>query len=208
MRVRAPLVIVTAAILLRLRIGIGFANYDTLYSLVWGQQLARGQNPSYGAKLAPTPHPLLEALGVVLAPLGAKATLAIVVALAYLSLAALGYVVFVLGTRWFSWPVGLAAAAFALSRYEILSYGVRAYADLPYVVLALAALAIESRRRRAGLPVLALLALAGLLRPEAWLFAGVYWCYLWPARTPRERAWLALAVALAPALWLLFDGLV
>jgi len=43
MRVRAPLAIVVGAILLRLRIGIGFANYDTLYSLVWGQQLARGQ---------------------------------------------------------------------------------------------------------------------------------------------------------------------
>ena len=82
MRVRAPLVIVAGAILLRLGIGVGFANYDTLYSLAWGQQIARGQNPSYGANLAPTPHPLLEALGVVLAPLGAKATLAIVVALA------------------------------------------------------------------------------------------------------------------------------
>ena len=206
MRVRAPLVIVAAAILLRLRIGIGFANYDTLYSLVWGQQIARGQNPSYGAKLAPTPHPLLEALGVVLAPLGAKATLAIVVALAYLSLAALGYVVFLLGSRWFSWPVGLAAAAFVLSRYEILSYGVRAYVDVPYVVLVLAALAIESRRRRAGLPVLALLALAGLLRPEAWLFAGVYWCYLWPARTPRERVLLALAVVAAPVAWVISDA--
>ena len=206
MRVRAPLVIVAAAILLRLRIGIGFANYDTLYSLVWGQQVARGQNPSYGAKLAPTPHPLLEALGVVLAPLGAKATLAIVVAIAYLALAALGYVVFVLGSRWFSWPVGLAAAAFVLSRYEVLSYGVRAYADVPYVVLVLAALAIESRRRRAGLPVLALLALAGLLRPEAWLFAGVYWCYLWPSRTPRERVLLALAVAAPPVLWVISDA--
>jgi hypothetical protein len=206
MRVRAPLVIVAGAILLRLGIGVGFANYDTLYSLAWGQQIARGQNPSYGANLAPTPHPLLEALGVVLAPLGAKATLAIVVAIAYLSLAALGYVVFVLGARWFSWPVGLAAAAFVLSRYEILSYGVRAYADLPYVVLVLTALAIESRRRRAGLPVLALLALAGLLRPEAWLFAGVYWCYLWPARTPRERALLAVAVAAAPVLWVISDA--
>jgi len=205
MRVRAPLVIVAGAILLRLPIGIGFANYDTLYSLVWGQQIARGQNPSYGTKLAPTPHPLLEALGVVLAPLGAKATLAIVVAIAYLSLAALGYVVFLLGARWFSWPVGLAAAAFVLSRYEVLSYGVRAYADLPYVVLVLAALALESHRRRAGLPVLALLALAGLLRPEAWLFAGVYWCYLWPARTPRERTLLALAVAAAPVGWVISD---
>ena len=56
------------------RSGVGFANYDTLYSLVWGQQLARGQTPSYRTPLAPTPHPLLEALGAILSPLGAAAT--------------------------------------------------------------------------------------------------------------------------------------
>ena len=95
-----------------------------------------------------------------------------------------------------------------LSRYEVLSYGVRAYADLPYVALVLAALAIESRRRQAGWPVLALLALAGLLRPEAWLFAGVYWLSIQHAYSMRGRVALAALVALAPALWVLSDGLV
>jgi hypothetical protein len=42
----------------------------------------------------------------------------------------------------------------------------------------LGALLVESRRPRAGWPVLALLALAGLLRPEAWVFSGLYWLYL------------------------------
>ncbi len=208
MRLRAGFAIVVGAVALRLAIGIGFANYDTLYSLAWGQQLARGETPSYRQPLAPTPHPLLEALGVVLAPLGAAATIAVVVALAYLALAALGYVVYRLGTDWFSWPVGLAAAALILSRYEVLSYGVRAYADIPYVVLVLAALAVETRRRRAGWPVIALLDLAGLLRPEAWLFAGVYWLYLWRGCSPRERLRLAALVALAPLLWALSDLLV
>ena len=196
---------VAGAIVARLLIGVGFVNYDTLYSLVWGQQLARGQNPSYGGTLAPTPHPLLELLGVVLAPLGAAATLTIVVALAYLALATLGYLVFRLGSDWFSWPVGLAAAALILSRYEVLSYGVRAYADIPYVVLVLTALALETRRRRCGWPVLAVLDLAGLLRPEAWLFAGVYWLYLWRGSGPRERVLGACLVALAPVLWGLSD---
>ncbi|MGH2851584.1 MAG: hypothetical protein ACRDLP_13315 [Solirubrobacteraceae bacterium] len=208
MRIRAPLAIVVGAIALRLAVGIGFVNYDTGYSLVWGQQLARGQTPSYGTPLAPTPHPLLEAVGFVLAPLGARATLAIVVALAYLSLAWLAYLVALLGARWFSWPVGVAAAALLLSRYEVLSYGVRAYVDLPYVALVLAALAIESRRRQAGWPVLALLALAGLLRPEAWLFAGVYWLSIQHAYSMRGRIALAALVALAPALWVLSDGLI
>ena len=78
MRFKAALATVAGAIALRLAIGVGFVNYDTLYSLVWGQQLARGQTPSYGPALAPTPHPLLELLGVILAPLGAPATLAVV----------------------------------------------------------------------------------------------------------------------------------
>ncbi len=80
----------------------------------------RRRRPRYRLPLAPTPHPLLELLGVILAPLGASATLAVVVALAYLALAALGYLVYRLGTRWFSWPVGLAAAALILTRYEVL----------------------------------------------------------------------------------------
>jgi len=208
MRFKAPLATVAGAIALRLAIGVGFANYDTLYSLVWGQQLARGETPSYKLALAPTPHPLIEALGLILAPLGASATLAVVVAIAYLALAAIGYLTFRLGTDWFSWPVGLAAAALILSRYEVLSYGVRAYADIPYVALVLAALAIETRRPRAGWPVLVALELAGLLRPEAWLFAGVYWLYLWPRARPRERAALAGLVALAPVLWGLSDLLI
>src|SRR6202161_2691213 len=184
MRLRAPVVTVVGAIALRLLVGGGFANYDTVYSLVWGQQIARGQTPSYKEALAPTPHPLIELAGVILSPLGAAATLTIVVALAYLSLAALRYVVYRLGSDWFSWPVGLAAAALILSRYEVLSYGVRAYADIPYVTLVLAALAIETRRPRAGWPVIATLDVAGLLRPEAWLFAVVYWLYLWRGSAP------------------------
>ena len=208
MRLRAALAIVVGAVALRLAVGVGFANYDTLYSLAWGQQLARGETPSYRTALAPTPHPLLEALGAILSPLGAAATVAIVVALAYLALATLGYLVYRLGTDWFSWPAGLAGAALILSRYEVLSYGVRAYADIPYVVLVLGALAIETRRRRAGWPVIALLDLAGLLRPEAWLFAAVYWLYLWRGSSPRRRLELAGAVAAAPLLWALSDLLI
>ena len=42
----------------------------------------------------------------------------------------------------------------------------------------LGAVLVEVRRPRAGAPVLALLALAGLLRPEAWVFSGLYWLYI------------------------------
>ena len=65
-----------------------------------------------------------------------------------------------------------------LTRAPFLSNGLRAYVDIPYIALCLGALVIETRRPRAGWPVLALLALAGLLRPEAWLFSIAYLAYL------------------------------
>ena len=74
--------------------------------------------------------------------------------------------------------LGAVAAAILLTRAPFLSNGLRAYIDLPYIALCLAALTVEAKRPRAGWPVLALLVPAGLLRPEAWLFAGAYWLYL------------------------------
>ena len=90
----------------------------------------------------------------------------------------IGYLVYRLGSRWFDRPIGAVAALIVLTRAPYLSNGLRAYVDLPYIALVLGALAIESRRPRAGWPVLALLALAGLLRPEAWLFSVAYWAWL------------------------------
>jgi len=186
-------------------LGVGFVNYDTVYSLVWGQQIAGGQLPDYRPPIAPTPHPLTELLGVVLTPLGPAGTLAIVVGLAYVSLAALAYVLYRLGAAWFSWPVGVVAAGLIITRDPILNYGARAYVDIPYVVFVLAAVLVETRRPRAGWPVLVLLDVAGLIRPEAWLLAGAYWLYLIPGRSPSELIRLAGLVGLAPALWVASD---
>jgi hypothetical protein len=177
-RLAAPLAIALGAIALRVASGVGFANYDTLYALVWGQQLARGSTPQYGIPIAPTPHPLVEALGFVLSPLAPHAMTTITVALGFLALSGCAWAVYRLGALWFTRPAGVLAAAILITRVPILSYGVRAYVDVPYLLLVLGALILETRRRRAGAPVLALLALAGLLRPEAWVFSGLYWLYL------------------------------
>jgi hypothetical protein len=67
----------------------------------------------------------------------------------------------------------------------------------------LGALLVESRRRRAGAPVLALLGVAGLIRPEAWLFSAAYLVWLWVGGVRDPRLW-ALAAA-APLLWALGD---
>jgi hypothetical protein len=183
----------------------GFANYDTLYTLVWGQQLGRGEVPQYDLPIAPTPHPLAELVGLILSPLsGAHAEDASVV-IAYLVLGVLGYLLFRLGQLWFSWPVGVVAALLFLTREPVLSYGVRAYVDVPYLALVLGALLVETKRPRAGAPVLVLLGLAGLLRPEAWLLSLVYLAWLWPARPREELVRLAALAAVAPVLWGLSD---
>jgi hypothetical protein len=182
-RLRSAAGVLSGALVLWLVTGVGFVNYDTLYSLVWGQQLTRGETPIYKLELAPTPHPLLELLGVLLAPLGAHAASTIAVALAFLALSACGWVTYRLGARWFSGTAGMVAVVVLLTRGPILSYGVRAYADIPFVLFVLLALLVETERSRAGGPVLALLALAGLLRPEAWGLSGAYWLYL--ALAPR-----------------------
>jgi hypothetical protein len=233
-RLRAPLAIAAGAVLLRLIAAVGFANYDTLYALAWGGQLSRGSTPAYDVPIAPTPHPLVELLGLVLSPFGPRGVEDITVALGFLALSGCGWVLYRLGAQWFARPVGALAALIFLTRAEVLSYGVRAYIDIPYVLLVLSALLLESSSRQrkagpAGVPVLVLLALAGLLRPEAWAFSGLYWLHLigvtpawvrsavrerslhtqevtgpqWPPRTQLVR--LTLLAAAAPLVWVLSD---
>jgi hypothetical protein len=156
---------------------VGFPNYDTIYALVWGRELAHGVSPDYGAALPPTPHPLADLLGLVTTPLGDGA-IEVTMVVAYVSLSLVGYLVYRLGALWFDRPIGAVAALIVLTRAPYLSNGLRAYVDLPYIALCLGALAIETKRPRAGWPVLTLLALAGLLRPEAWLFSLAYLAYL------------------------------
>jgi len=206
----------TAAILLIL-FPAGFPNYDTIYGLVWGRELAHGMSPDYGSALPPTPHPLLDLLGAITTPLGDGA-ITVTMVIAYAALGLIAYLVYRLGSLWFDRAVGAVAAVIVLTRAPFLSNGLRAYVDLPYIALCLAALAVESRRPRAGWPVLALLAAAGLLRPEAWIFSFAYLAYLLvdlrrrplALRLRRDRGrgevigLVALAAA-APLAWGLFD---
>jgi Dolichyl-phosphate-mannose-protein mannosyltransferase len=215
-RAGALAAVAVGAVALWLICGVGFANYDTLYALAWGGQLARGQTPAYGVAIAPTPHPLVEALGVVLSPLSAHAIEGVTVALAFLALAACGWVLYRLTALWFGRAAGVLAALVLLTRVPVLSYGVRAYIDVPYLLLVLCAVLLEARRRAeqrppAGAPVLALLALAGLLRPEAWAFTGLYWLYVMHdarrshTRSRRALAGLTLLAASAPLIWVISD---
>ncbi len=196
---RAALLIPLGALLAWALVGAGFLNYDTAFSLLWGGDLAHGRKPDFSVPLAPTPHPLATLTGIVLTPLGDAAQPAWVV-LAFLSLGALGWLSYELGARWFGPAAGAVAALLILTRIPVLSFGVRAYVDIPYAALVLGAILAEARRPRTTLP-LVLLALAGLLRPEAWLFSFAYVAWR------RDLRLLPLAAA-APVLWLVHDQIV
>ncbi len=172
---------VTGALLLLFP--VGFPNYDTIYALVWGREMAHGASPDYGAALPPTPHPLADLLGLVATPIGDGA-ITVTMIVAYVSLALCGYLVYRLGTLWFDRWIGAVAATIVLTRAPFLSNGLRAYVDLPFIALCLGALTIEAKRPRAGWPVLALLIPAGLLRPEAWGFSIAY--LLWLSFDPEK----------------------
>jgi len=191
--------VLALALLLWLVYGEGPIGYDTSYALLWGDQLAHAHLPDYVALHAPTPHPLANLVGLVLAPLGDGAVDGIAV-VSTLCLAALGWTAGVLGRRVWSWPVGVLFAVVLLTRPLLVGQELIASIDIPYLALVLGAAAMVARKPDRGLPVLAVLGVAGLLRPEAWLLAGVYVLFLLPRSTRRRRAALIGAALVAPAL--------
>jgi hypothetical protein len=185
----------------------GFPGNDSWHTLLWGLELARGQVPDYEAPRAPTPHPLLILYAAVLSPLGpaAKPALQLTCMVAF-GAVALGLVK--LGARLYAWPVGLLAAAILLTRDQFLYLGVRGTVDVLALALIVWAAVLETGRSRRGWPVLALLLVAGLIRPEAWLFSLAYWLWLLPPRRWGARIGLGALAAAAPLLWALSDFLV
>ena len=95
-----------------------------------------------------------------------------------------------------------------LTRTDMQLLALRAMFDLPFYLMIFAAALLELRRPRCGWPVLVLLVLAGLLRPEAWLLGGVYWLWLAPATAARAALIARLLVVAAPVLWMLADTIV
>lgn len=195
-----------AAAVLLATVPAGFLNYDTAYALVWGNDLVHGRTPDYEVPFAPTPHPLTTLLAAAGSVFGTGFAQDLLLLLAFLALGVLGWLTYELGRAWFNVPAGILAAAIVLTREPVFSYGVRAYVDIPYICFLLGALLIETRRPRAGTPVLILIALAGLLRPEAWLFAFAYIIWLWRGGA-LTRTHVALLVA-SPLLWSFSDLLV
>jgi hypothetical protein len=184
-----------------------YAAFDSIYSLVWGQELLHGRLPSFDAYRAPTQHPLWVALTTGLATLGEDGSRAVV------GVCVAGFVALVIGGFRLANAIfgEVVAWVFALLLVSRLDYGflaARGFIDVPFLALIVWAAALEAERPRRGAAVFALLGCAGLLRPEAWLLSGAYALYLmWSEKRlprPSEVAW----VVAAPLIWTGSDWIV
>ena len=173
-----------------------FPQYDTLYAFVWAREVWDGVTPGFDAYRAPTEHPLLFPFALALAPFG-DAGLRAFVLLDVLSFVALVAALWRLGRAAAGAFGALLAAGLIASRLNIPLLSAIGFLDIPYCALVAWAAVLEVERPRRGAPVLALLTLAGLLRPEAWLLSGLY--ALWMGR----HLWPYALVA--PGLWALVD---
>src|SRR3954468_9531314 len=184
-----------------------YPNYDSVYSLIWGRELLHLEPLSFEAYRAPTEHPLAIAIGAVLSLFGDSAD-RLFVALMVASFVALVFGLYALGRTAFTPLVGVVAGVLVITRFDFPFLAARGYIDPLYLALVVWAAVLELRRPRRGWSVLVLLALGAMLRPEAWLLAGLYVLWAgWRASWPRRIGYAALA-AIGPVVWVLTDLLV
>jgi hypothetical protein len=184
-----------------------YPNYDSLYSLLWGREILDGELPSFDAYRAPTQHPLWVVLCVPLAALGEGAD-RVLLAICVLSFVALLAGTYALGKQVFGAIVGVVAALLLASRLDFPFLAARGYIDIPYMALVIWAAALEVARPRRGGAVWVLLTLAGLMRPEAWVLAGLYGLWLVWGRGFGEWVRVGAIVAVAPVVWAISDLIV
>src|SRR4051794_18607427 len=170
-----------------------------------GREIDAVKIPTYGTGLpGPTPHPL----GLALAAL-AEATghgydvLAVAGPVCYA-----GLITLTGRLAWVSFGLlgGLIAALFVAVTGSMMDFTLTFFVDSVYVVLLLMGAILIAAVPERGVGPLVFFALAGLLRPEAWLFSAVYWLYL-VVRGPLrpELIWLAVLCASGALLWALWD---
>jgi hypothetical protein len=181
-----------------------YPSYDGYYSLVWAQEIARGVLPGFEGPAAPTEHPMALVLALLALPFG-DASDRVYVLFSIIAFVGLVAGVYALAARAFSRAVGAVAALIVLTRIDLLALASRGFVDVPFLALVVWAGAEELRRPCSGRRVFVLLGLAGLFRPEGWLFAGLYLLYRFRRESWRARVEHALLVAVAPLIWLSLD---
>ena len=182
-----------------------YPNYDSYYSLLWGRELLGLDPLSFEAYRAPTEHPLAIAFGALLVPLGDVAD-RVMVGFTVLSFIVLVAGIYTLAKTAFTPLVGAVAGALLVTRFDFPFLAARGYIDIPFLAVVIWAAVIEARApRRHPLLVLGLLAAAGLMRPEAWLMAGLYWLWLVPKASWSQRVRYAALAAVGPLVWVAVD---
>jgi hypothetical protein len=181
-----------------------YPNYDSYYSLLWGRDLLDLQVPNFEGFRVPTEHPLAIAAGAVLSLFGAAGD-RLFIAVILGSFLWLIWGVYRLGRVAFTPLVGGVAALLVLTRFDFGFLAARGYIDIPYMALVVWAAVLEADRPRRGVPVLVVLAAAGMLRPEAWVLAGLYWLWMAWRASWRERIMYAALAAIGPLVWTLVD---
>lgn len=204
MRERAALAALALAAVLAWALVPTYPDYDAYHHLLWGRDLVAGLTPGFEDPFAPTPHPLYLGLGALLSLFGEHAD-RLLVLVTVLSLVALVAAAFDLGRTLFGTAAAYLGAFFVASSFAFLLYAVRAFVDVPFLALVVWAAALEARHPRRGALAMILLVAAGLLRPEAWVLAGLYWLWRLPGSTMRTRAILLALAAAAPVVWCLVD---
>jgi hypothetical protein len=199
-----------------------YPTYDSFYALLWGRDLLHAHLPDFSVYRGPTEHPLAIAFGLLCSIFGQGGARLMVLG-SIGSFVALVAGIYRLTRLCFGPLVAALAALLMLSRLFDANLAAQGYLDLTYVALIVWAAALEVQRTRRGTPVFALLAAAGLLRPDAWVLGGVYW--LWCAaptllalarrrRGGEEHASIrrllgyAALVSLAPLTWVALDAIV
>jgi hypothetical protein len=184
-----------------------YPNYDSVYSLLWGRELLHLEPLSFEAYRAPTEHPLAIAIGALLSLFGNGGD-RLFVALMVASFVALVFGLYALGRAAFTPLVGFVAAVLVITRFDFPFLAARGYIDPLYLALVIWAAVLELHRPRRGWAVLVLLMLAAMLRPEAWLRAGLYVLWTGWHATWRQRIAFAAMAAAGPLIWALTDFLV
>ncbi|CAA9474679.1 MAG: hypothetical protein AVDCRST_MAG65-1029 [uncultured Solirubrobacteraceae bacterium] len=182
-----------------------YPNYDSYYSLLWGRELLAGEPLRFAEPFrVPTEHPLAIVAGALLTLFG-DAGDRVWIALTFATYLWLVWGIYALGRDSFTPLIGALAALLLLTRFDFGFLAARGYIDIPYMAMVVWAAVLEGRRPRRGLPVFALLAAAGLLRPEGWLLAGLYFLWMaWRADWRRRLIYAALT-AIGPLGWAAVD---
>jgi hypothetical protein len=184
-----------------------YPTYDSFYALLWGRDLLHLHLPDFRVYRGPTEHPLAIVFGMFCSLFG-QGGARLMVAGSIGSFVILLAGIYRLGRLCFSPIVGMLAGLLLLSRFFDENLATQGYLDISYVALVVWATALEVAKPRRGTVVFLTLAAAGLLRPDAWVLSGIYWCWCsWKVDNRKRLEYLALA-AIAPVLWVGADAVV